>query len=195
MALSAELLQKCLQGDRQSQFNLYRQYHSFLMGICYRYTNSKDDAQHLVNEGFFKILTKIEKYNPDIPFELWIRRIMINTVIDQHRQNGREKRWMVLAENVEAVNNDHPVSFNQVEAEIEAEQLDEMLKKLPEASRKVFNLFAIDGYAHKEIGSMLGISEGTSKWHLNNARQLLKQYLGEWLKKNGVTVYEARKHA
>lgn len=196
MAISAELLNNCLNGDRQSQFLLYKQYFSFLMGICYRYTNNKDDALHLVNEGFLKILTKMDRYNTEIPFELWIRRIMINTVIDHLRQSAREKKWIRTGYNgSEEAGDLAAIDFNTVEHDIEAQELDHMLQAVPDASRKVFNFYAVDGYSHKEIAQMLGISEGTSKWHLSNARQILQKQIKAWLKKNEVTVYETRKHA
>jgi RNA polymerase sigma factor (sigma-70 family) len=183
MSINPDLLKGCLDNNRHSQKQLYEQYYDFLMGVCYRYFPNVNDARALVNDGFFKILTKIERYDVAIPFEIWIRRVMINTIIDHFRKNKKEKQLVVLQEEPVLAVHQQQNDINYAELQIEAGYLQKMLQKVPDISRKVFNLFAIEGYSHKEIGELLHITEGTSKWHVSNARQILKAQLSSYLKK------------
>lgn len=142
-----------------------------------RYKKNREDAAELVNQGFLKILAHIEKYNETAPFEAWIRKIMVNTVIDEFR---KEKKDIEAMEYSDFQNNSHynqHIDYNNADKNFDAEELEKMLNELPPVSRQVFNLFAIDGYGHKEIGEMLKISEGTSKWHVNFARNKLKELI------------------
>ncbi|MBC8048010.1 MAG: RNA polymerase sigma factor [Fimbriimonadaceae bacterium] len=181
MTIEPALLKKCASGERQAQNKLYKQSFSLLMGVCSRYTKNKDDAMALLNLGFCKILMHADKYKEHIPPELWMRRVMINTAIDEFRKNKNYNEQTQLKDF-----SDHSVELsyddseaNLYDAKIESERLQQMLNELPNITGKVFNLFAIDGYSHKEIAELLGMSEGTSKWHVNNARTLLKQMLKE----------------
>ncbi|MBC8173881.1 MAG: RNA polymerase sigma factor [Chitinophagales bacterium] len=179
MQIDPALLKLSASGERQAQYKLYKQSFSLLMSICSRYTINKDDAMALVNLGFCKILMHANKYKEHIPIEMWMRRIMINTAIDEFRRNKKYKEQTQLqdfSDHVSGSGSDES-DMNLYDAEIEAERLEDMLKNLPTVTGKVFNLFAIDGYSHKEISNMLHMSEGTSKWHVNNARTLLKQML------------------
>lgn len=151
------------------------------MGICSRYAKNFDDAMALLNEGFLKILLNADKRKSHVPPELWMRRIMINTIIDAFRKNKlyNEQTQLKDFSDHQTVNYEQHSVDNDYDKEISSEQLNNMLQKLPEVTGKVFNLFAIDGYSHKEIADLLKISEGTSKWHVNNARTLLKQMINE----------------
>jgi RNA polymerase sigma-70 factor (ECF subfamily) len=170
-----KLLQQCARGERKAQYRLYGLCFSFLMGICVRYSSSREDAEEVLNQSFLKILNSITAYKKEIPFAMWIRRIAINTAIDAYRRQAKEKKLMVLTdyqeEHIEAS------CCNEYLRKIDAEQLDLLIGQLPEASRRVFNLFVVDGYSHKEIAALLEISEGTSKWHVNFARTQLKQLI------------------
>jgi RNA polymerase sigma-70 factor (ECF subfamily) len=178
MTIAPALLKKCAAGERKAQYELYKQSYSLLMSICSRYTTHEEDARALLNTGFCKILIHASTYKEDIPLSLWMRRIMINTAIDAFRKNKNYNQHMQLKDF-----SDHTADItcasqsNLYEETLEADRLNAMLKKLPVITSKVFNLFAIDGYSHKEISNMLGMSEGTSKWHVNNARTLLKEML------------------
>lgn len=189
MSISPDLLQGCLSNNRHCQKQLYEQYYGFLAGVCSRYIQDMSEVRHLVNDGFFKILTKIDKYDTAIPFEVWIRRVMINTVIDYFRKTKKEKKLVVLQEEPALAGHQHHTGINYAEIQIEAGHLETMLRQVPDISRKVFNLFAIDGYPHREIAEMLGITEGTSKWHVSNARQILKSQLAGYLKKTEPRLY------
>ncbi|MCU0347120.1 MAG: sigma-70 family RNA polymerase sigma factor [Saprospiraceae bacterium] len=171
------LLQDAAKGDRRAQFQLYKSCYSVLMGVCLRYRRSEEDAVAMVNEGFLKIVNNLPKYNAETPFEAWIRRIMINTLIDDFRKNRKVHELIENQDFTDTNNHDGLVNFNTADLNFEAGQLEAMIRALPPMSQKVFNLFAIDGYGHLEIGKLLDISEGTSKWHLSFARQRLREML------------------
>ncbi len=181
MGITTELLNQSATGNKQAQYALYKQSYSLLMGICSRYAKNFDDAMALLNEGFLKILLHADKRKSNVPPELWMRRVMINTIIDAFRKNKNYNEQTQLKDfsDHQTINYEQHSVDNDYDKEISSDQLNNMLQKLPEVTGKVFNLFAIDGYSHKEIADLLKISEGTSKWHVNNARTLLKQMINE----------------
>jgi RNA polymerase sigma-70 factor (ECF subfamily) len=166
------LIERCLRQEPKAQSALYRALYGQMMSICCRYERNKQDAVDRMNQGFLKILTSLDKRRPEVPFELWTRRIMINTVIDEYRKDRQRKE----AESLDApVDEGTLTEVNEYLHRMDAEAFAALLDRVPEMSRRVFNLFAIDGYAHGEIAEQLGISEGTSKWHVSHARQVLQQ--------------------
>jgi RNA polymerase sigma-70 factor (ECF subfamily) len=171
------LLNDAAKGDRRAQFQLYKRCFSVLMSVCVRYRRSEEEAAAMVNEGFLKIVNSLTKYSPETPFEAWIRRIMINTLIDDFRKNRKVQELIENQDFTDTNNHNGLVDFNTADLQFEAGQLEAMIRSLPPMSQKVFNLFAIDGYGHLEISELLGISEGTSKWHLSFARQRLRDML------------------
>lgn len=175
MDIQPKLIALCIKQDRKAEYELYKLSYSYLMSICTRYSKDKDSASEALNMGFLKILKNLVNYKPEVPFKAWIRRIMINTLIDEYRKNKKERERVTYVE--EYYDNSDFSEVNEALSRINYNQILEEINKLPAATRKVFNLFAIDGYSHKEIGEMLDISEGTSKWHLNAARQKLKEYI------------------
>jgi RNA polymerase sigma-70 factor (ECF subfamily) len=148
------------------------------MSICLRYSKDKNTASESLNMGYLKILKSLNTYNPEMPFKVWVRRIMVNTLIDEYRKNRREREKMVYVEDYFDSYNFSEV--NEAISKFDCKQIYDEINKLPESTKKVFNLFVIDGYSHKEIGVMLDISEGTSKWHLNAARQKLKEQIKDY---------------
>ncbi|RMG82896.1 MAG: RNA polymerase sigma factor [Bacteroidetes bacterium] len=179
MNVHPKLIKDCRRGDRKAQFQLYRVCFPVLMGVCVRYQKDEREAGAVLNAGFLKILNNLDKYRPEVPFEAWIRRIMINTLIDDFRKNRKVNE---LIEYQDFMNNDNVneyLDFNEADLRFDAEQLEALIRALPPVSQKVFNLFAIDGYAHAEISELLGISEGTSKWHLHFARKKLQEWMAE----------------
>ncbi len=179
------LIARCAREEPKAQYELYRALYPQMMAICSRYERNKQDAVARMNQGFLKILTNIDKRRPDVPFELWTRRIMINTVIDDFRtQRQRKEQESLDAPLEESV----LTEVNDYLREMEADAFATLLERVPEMSRKVFNLFAIDGYAHQEIADLLGISTGTSKWHVSHARQVLQHVLAQQM---GVTAKTA----
>ncbi len=175
MNIQPQLIALCIKHDRKAEYELYRLCYSYLLSICMRYSRDKDTAVEVLNMGFLKILNNLSNYRNEVPYKAWIRKIMVNTLIDEYRKNKREREKVTYVE--EYYDSSDFSEVNEALSKIGCKQIFEEVGKLPEATRKVFNLFVIDGFSHKEIGEMLQISEGTSKWHLNAARQKLKEYI------------------
>lgn len=175
MKLNPTLLKSCINEERKAQYELYKLCYSMILSVCLRYERNKEDAEFLLNKAFHKILTHLHTYDTKIPFEAWIRRISINTCIDEYRKNQRSK--IDYIEEPMRVAPLLDMNYNEAEERFDAEELLNMIKALPPASQKVFNLYIIDGYNHKEIGEQLGMSEGTSKWHLSSARKKLQEMM------------------
>lgn len=171
------ILDACKKGDRKAQFSLYQECYPVLMSVCMRYRKDKSEAVAILNTGFLKIITNLNQYKQETPFEAWIRKIMINTLIDDFRANMKKNELIEYREQLDNAGADHFIDYNQADLLFDAAQLESIIQQLPNMSRQVFNLFAIDGFAHKEIAAMLSISEGTSKWHLNFARSRLQEIL------------------
>jgi len=164
-----QLIGGCLKQDRKSQKLLYKAFYGFAMGICLRYAVNRDQAAEVMNQGFLKVFTRIESYDAAKPFKAWLGKVMINTSIDHYRANLK----MAYTDDLDAAENmsdgelpDRNLNYND---------LLNMVQSLPTAYRTVFNLFAIEGYTHEEIGEMLNINAGTSKSNLHKARVKLKQ--------------------
>jgi len=168
------LIGRCAKEETRAQYELYRALQPMMMSICSRYERNKQDATARMNQGFLRILQNIGKRRPEVPFEPWARRIMINTVIDEFRKDRTRK----VNETLDAPT-ERPtcIDVNEYLRDMETEAFADLLLRVPPMSRNVFNLFAIDGYGHAEIAAMLGISEGTSKWHVSNARGILQDAL------------------
>jgi RNA polymerase sigma-70 factor (ECF subfamily) len=177
MNIQPQLIALCIKRDRKAEYELYKNTYSYLMSICLRYTRDRDMASEVLNVGFLKILNNLEKYNLAIPFKVWVRKIMVNTLIDEYRKHKREKESVTYVE--EYYDSTDFSEANEALAKIDVQQIYALINELPEATRQVFNLFVIDGYSHREISEMLGISEGTSKWHLSSARQKLREQIIE----------------
>ncbi len=175
MDIQPQLIALCIKQDRKAEYELYKRCYSYLMSICTRYSKDKDSASEALNMGYMKILKNLTSYKPEVPFKAWIRRIMINTLIDEYRKHKKEKERVTYVE--QYYDSADFSEVNEALARINCEDIFLEINKLPIATKKVFNLFVVDGYSHKEIGELLDISEGTSKWHLNAARQKLKEYI------------------
>lgn len=173
-----KLIKACIRKDRRAQEQLYRLCFPSLMSICMRYFRNESEAIASLNTSFLKILNNLKKRNDKVPFEAWIRRITINTSIDAFRKNKTYKTYIQADEDL-GIHDQGRSGFeiNQAELQLDAEAIEQLIQELPPMSRQVFNLFAIDGYSHQEIADLLGISVGTSKWHVSFARKELKQKL------------------
>lgn len=175
MNIELDLLTACIKSERKAEYELYKMTYSYLMSVCFRYTNSRDEAEEMLNIGFFKILKNLDKYKPEVPFKLWIRRVMINVLIDEFRKKKRHEETIEYVEEYYETGNS--ADQNEALSKMNVEQIHALITQLPPMSQKVFNLYVIDGYNHKEIGELLKMSEGTSKWHLNLSRTRLKEML------------------
>jgi RNA polymerase sigma factor (sigma-70 family) len=163
-----QLVKGCLNEDRLSQKLLYKAFYGFAMGICLRYAANRYEASEIMNQGFYKIFKNIGKYDAAKPFKAWLGRIMVNTSIDYYRSNLKAAYTDEL-DKAEHINNTEYADKN-----LKYNELLDMVALLPRAYRTIFNLFAIEGYTHEEIGDMLNISTGTSKSNLHKAREKLK---------------------
>lgn len=184
--MNLQLLQDCKKGDRKAQFQLYRLCYPTLMRVCLRYQKNESEAAAALNTGFLKILKNIDKYSGKASFEAWIKRIMINTMIDEFRKNRKVRELIEHTDFSESHHVNTQVSYNEADEKFDAEELEILIQALPPMSQKVFNLYAIDGFSHKEIGAMLKISDGTSKWHLSFARKKLREWIREKMKRKNV---------
>lgn len=165
------LIDGCIEQDRQSQELLYKKLYGFALKICLRYAANRSDASEVLNEGFFKAFTNMEKYNKSWPFKSWLSKIMYNTSIDYYRANLRWSQMTNLDKS------DYIVNEATIEHKLGYEDLLAIIQQLPPAYRIIFNLYAIDGYSHEEIAEMVGISASTSRSNLHKARQKLQQML------------------
>ncbi|AXE20934.1 RNA polymerase subunit sigma-70 [Runella rosea] len=171
-----ELLEGCLKNDRKCQELLYKQFYGYAMGVCMRYVPNREEALEVVNDGFLKIFQKVQMYDAEKPFKIWLRRIMINTALDHYRQNVKfqHNTDLSVAENTIAA-----ADSDNVYSTLAHEDLIELIQQLTPSYRTVFNLYVIDGYSHEEIAQRLGISEGTSKSNLARARENLRVMLSK----------------
>lgn len=162
-----DLILRCKKQDRKAQEQLYRLYAAKLFGLCLKYSDNKQQAEDNLQDGFVTIFEKISQYKEAGSFEGWMKRIIINTALQKHRQ-----------QKVYGISNENHLKEEEVEVETEKLSVDfllECVQALPDRYRQVFNLYAMDGYSHKEIAEMLNISEGTSKSNLARARMALKE--------------------
>ncbi|WP_345949565.1 MULTISPECIES: sigma-70 family RNA polymerase sigma factor [unclassified Mucilaginibacter] len=166
-----QLITACQQQDRKSQKMLYKAFYGFAMGICLRYANNRYEAAEIMNQGFLKMFNNLNKYDESRPFKAWLGRIMMNMSIDYYRSNLKVAYTEDLTEAEHLTDNELP------DKKINYQELLDMIQRLPQAYRTVFNLYAIEGYTHEEIGEMLNISAGTSKSNLFKAREKLKKMI------------------
>jgi len=180
-----ELLRRCKKDDRKAHYELYSMCYQFLFSICRRYYVNEEDQMSALNMVFVKIVKNISSFankENSVPFELWIRRITINHIVDEFRKN-RSFRESHDTRDMQDEEYLHP----HYDPALEKAKLEEILyaiDKLPAMNKAVFNLFVMDGYKHEEIAGMLKISANTSKVHLHRAKKTLQEFLeNEWKKK------------
>jgi RNA polymerase sigma factor (sigma-70 family) len=169
-----ELIKSSLQGNRQSQKQLYQQFYGYGMTICIRYSKNKEEAQEILNDGFVKAFKHLERFDYQKSFKLWLRRILINTAIDALRKNknyhsntGELNEAYSLSVEADGLNN------------LSAQEILELVQQLAPSYRVVFNLYVMEGYTHQEISEKLEINIGTSKSNLAMARKRLKVMYNE----------------
>lgn len=166
-----ELITYCLRGDRFAQKSLFEMYSGKMMSVCRRYSSQKFDAEDILQEGFIKVFTNLSKYSGTGSFEGWIRRIMINTALNKISRKAFSQETAIEDVYIEEVEE------STVIAKLSADDILKLIEELPEGYKIVFNLYVIEGYAHKEISDMLDIEEATSRSQLLKARRLLQKKL------------------
>lgn len=170
MLSEQELIKGCRKGDRGFQQALYELYCRKMMVVCLRYSKSTAEAEDILQEGFVKVFHALKDFRQESKLETWVTRIMVNTALNSQRK----KLYLYPMVDVEKIDvPDDEVSVTG----IHFMQLLDMVRSLPQGCQVVFNLFAVEGYNHKEIAELLGISEGTSKSQYARARSLLRAKL------------------
>ncbi|MEQ9442816.1 MAG: RNA polymerase sigma factor [Cyclobacteriaceae bacterium] len=167
------LIARCIKGDRTAQKEFYQQFASQMMVVGMRYCKNREDAEDVLQEAFVKVFNSLEKFRGESSIKYWIKRIVINTALNHHRK----KVYLYPHLDVEEV---HHLGDEDTEiANYNYRDLLSILQSLPQGCQVIFNLYAIEGYKHKEIADMLNISEGTSKSQYSRARSLIKELITE----------------
>lgn len=177
-----DLLKGCLNGDRRMQEELYRRYSPRMYAVCLRYAGKAEEAEDILQEGFIKVFKKMDSFRGDGSFEGWMRRIFVNTAIEHFR---RKRYLMPVTEKEE---NTIEGKFTSVLDDLGAKDIMALVQELSPGYRTVFNMYVVEGYTHKEIADMLGISEGTSKSQLSRAKVILQDMVRTFIdKQRGVS--------
>lgn len=171
MAKIEQIIEGCQQGRRDAQKQLYELFSPQLFAVCLRYTKNRMEAEDYLHEGYLKIFDKIGQFTGRGPLEAWMRRVMVNTILESFRKNAK---YSFVDESNIPLSEDLNQEPEQDEAEVNIKELEELIEKLPEKYKLVFKLYILEDYTHNDIANELGISVGTSKSNLARARQWLK---------------------
>lgn len=177
MEITKEIIESVQQGDRKMILALYQHSFQVLMGNAVRYKKNSEDQMQIVNNAFMKIISNIHHFQPGTAYFSWIKQIVKREIIDDFRKNKRYKELfeMDVISSTPVENETMP----EIDQQVEAEYLNQILDTLPPATKLVFNLYAIDGFTSKEIAADLSISYETVKWHIKEARRKLRFVLWE----------------
>ena len=169
-----ELVGACLKNHRKAQRELYDRFSPMMKGVCMRYASSEIEADDILQDSFIKVFKNLKSYKDNGKLGAWVRRITVNTAIEFYRKRSTQMQHLNdLALEAETRGS------NELFATIDLEILQQEIQKLPDGFRVVFNLYAIEGYTHREIGEQLGISTGTSKSQFSRAKKLLQKKVNE----------------
>lgn len=171
-----KIIKGCLDGNRRDQELLYRRHAARLFAVSLQYTGSDEEAQDILQEGFIKIFEHLKNYKHEGSFEGWMRKIVVNTALEKFRS----RHILYRIDDIDTIAEPESEPDSEDYAGLEAVDLLFIIRELPPKYRMVFNLYAIEGYSHKEIGNMLSISEGTSKSNLSRARSILQRRVGSY---------------
>lgn len=166
------LVNECLKGKKAAQKELYERFAPSMLPVCYRYTKSVADAEDVLQEGFVKAFRNLQQYKGEGELGGWLRRIMVTTAINYLKKASRYQTELLFTD--ESM---HAVSSYQPEVMLNARELADLIRQLPAGYQTIFNLHAVEGYSHVEIGQILGIKEGTSRSQYARARALLIQWI------------------
>ncbi|MFT3903288.1 MAG: RNA polymerase sigma factor [Niabella sp.] len=171
----SDLIKGCIDGDRRMQEQLYNRFSPKMYAVCLRYASNSEEAQDILQDAFIKVFKKLDSYRGDGSFEGWVRRIFVNTAIEYFR---RKKYLQPVTEKEE---NTIEGQYVSVLDELAERDILDLVTQLSPGYRTVFNLYVVEGYSHKEIGDMLGISEGTSKSQLSRAKGILQDLVRKYI--------------
>ena len=169
-----QLIRNCLKGNAAAQKDMYTHFAPAMFGICYRYTKSVTDAEDVLQEGFVKIFNNLHRYRFEGELSAWMRRIMVNTALNYLKYSKHYNSELLYEED-----HLHPVSAENPEIILDTKELADLIRQLPTGCQTIFNLHAVEGYTHVEIGAMLGIHEGTSRSQYARARSLMILWMGK----------------
>ena len=169
-----QLVKDCLKEKPEAQRQLYELFAKSMLGICYRYTKSYKDAEDVLQEGFVKVFFGLKQFKFEGELGAWIRRIMVNTALNFLKRNKKYRDEMYFTEQPL-----HPVADDNPVVNLQAKELADLIRQLPHGYQTIFNLHAVEGYTHVEIGEMLGISDGTSRSQYARARAILISWIEE----------------
>lgn len=184
----SNLIRRCIEWDRQAQNALYKKYCAKMFTVCFQYSKSREEAEDTFHEGFMKVFENLKHFSNVGSLEGWIRKIMVNTAIEKYRKNSRLFIVVNIDENKDFLNLH---STDDILSQIDADDLMVLIQKLPPVYKMVFNLFVFEGLKHKEIAEQLGITEGTSKSNLYEAKAILQKQINQ---NNGVLELTGRRH-
>ncbi len=176
-----DIIKRCQKNNAKAQKLLYTSFSPWLFGVCLQYCKDRTEAEDHLQEAFIKIFTNIKKYRFEGSFEGWMRRIVVNTIIESFRK----KNPVYFVDSIEHIGKDTPEEEEHIEV-INTKELLTLIEELPPKYKLVFNLYALEGLSHQEISDILGISTGTSKSNLSRARKILKEKLS--VKKNDTII-------
>jgi RNA polymerase sigma-70 factor, ECF subfamily len=174
--IETNLIKNCIEGDRQAQSTLYAMFAPKMFVVSLRYSKNREEAEEVVQEGFLKVFQFLHQFRDEGSLEGWVRKIIVNCALQKLRSNSR----LAPVLNIESYNEQFVLQAN-IESKISSKELLQLVMSLPPAYKMVFNLYVFDGYKHREIAEMLGISEGTSKSNLSDARAFLQKQLNKKL--------------
>jgi RNA polymerase sigma factor (sigma-70 family) len=166
-----QLIQDCVAGKRQAQNTLYERFARPLMAVCLRYSKNREEAEDILQEGFILAFSNLHQFKFEGAFEGWLRRIMVNRALKKHSS----KSHLHAIVPIDAYSYNEPSTDEKAHSELSAKELLSMVQQLPKAYRLIFNLYVFEGLKHREIATLLGISAGTSKSNLSDARRLLQR--------------------
>lgn len=172
-----DLINGCMEGNRRMQEQLYRRFSPRMYAVCLRYAGNTEEAEDILQEGFIKVFKKLDSFRREGSFEGWVRRIFVNTAIEHFR---RKRYLMPVTEKEE---NTIEGKYTSVLDDLAAKDIMALVQELSPGYRTVFNMYVVEGYTHKEIADMLGISEGTSKSQLSRAKVILQDMVRTFIDK------------
>ena len=183
----SKLVRDCLKARPEAQRQLYEHFAESMLGVCYRYTKSLKDAEDVLQEGFVKVFLNLKQYRNEGELGAWVRRIMVTTALNFLKRNRNYRDQMYFP-----TEHLHPIVSDDPALLLQAKDLAELIRQLPPGYQTIFNLHAIEGYSHVEIGVLLGITDGTSRSQYARARGLLIRWLEKYSADNKKESYAGK---
>ena len=184
MEQDLQLIRDCLKNNRASQKQLYTQYAEAMLGVCYRYTKSLADAEDVLQEGFMRVFKNLHQYRQEGELGAWVRRIMVTTALNFLKRNAKYQNDLAFEKN-----DLHPVTDENPEITLDTKELASLIQQLPTGYQTIFNLHAVEGYTHVEIGELLGITDSTSRSQYARARALMITWVKKYYSDNKLQSY------